>query len=86
MNNISEYFIFFFESVALFMAIFFFMQYGILKKAEYFFYAVSLLLLSVYYLLAIPEFFFGISYDDKAAIADFNLFKRPVQFLISFFY
>ncbi len=86
MNNISEYFIFFFESVAFFMAIFFFIQYRILKKAEYFFYAVYLLLLSVYYLLAIPEFFFGISQDDQAAIADFNLFKRTVQFLISFFY
>jgi signal transduction histidine kinase len=86
MNNLSEYFIFFFESVAFFMTVFFFIQFSILKKKEYLFYAVYLLLLTVYYLLAIPEFFFGISYNDKISIAEFDLFKRPVQFLISVFY
>lgn len=86
MNSISEYFIFFFESVAFFMAIFFFIQFSILQKPEYLFYAVYLLLLSIYYLLAIPEFFFGISASDKETVAAFNLYKRPVQFVISVFY
>ncbi|MBC7867317.1 MAG: hypothetical protein H7X88_07270, partial [Gloeobacteraceae cyanobacterium ES-bin-316] len=86
MNLLSEYFIFFFESVAIFMALFFFIQYSILRKKEYLFYAMYLLLLSVYYLLAIPEFFFDIPYGNRAAIAKFDLFKRPVQFLISLSY
>ena len=86
MNIASEYFIFFFESVAFFMAIFFFIQYSILQKPEYLFYAVYLLLLSVYYLLAIPEFFFGVALNDTEMFASFNLYKRPVQFLISIFY
>ena len=86
MNKFSEIFIFFHESVALFMAIFFFIQFSILHKKEYLFYALYLLLLTVYYLLAIPEFFFGISPDDKKAIWGYNLFKRPVQFLISVCY
>lgn len=86
MNRLSEYFIFFFESVALFMAIFFFIQYSILRKKEYLYYGLYLLLITVYYLLAIPEFFFDIALDDKEAIARFDLFKRPVQFFISVFY
>lgn len=86
MNSASEYFIFFFESVAFFMAIFFFIQFSILKKREYLFYGVYLFLLSIYYLLAIPEFFFGISLTDKETMASFDLYKRPVQFVISIFY
>jgi signal transduction histidine kinase len=86
MNQLSEYFIFFFESVAFFMAIFFFIQFSILKKLEYLWYAIYLLLLSVYYPLAIPELFFGVSLDDKKVIAGYDLFKRPVQFLVSVFY
>ncbi len=68
------------------MAIFFFIQYSILHKKEYLFYAVYLLLLTVYYLVAIPEFFFDIAPTEKEVIARFDLFKRPVQFLISVFY
>ena len=86
MALLSEYFIFFFESVVLFMAIFFFIQYSILRKREYLSYAMYLLLMSVYYLVAIPEFFFNIAPADTEAIERFNLFKRPVQFLISVFY
>lgn len=86
MNKFSEIFIFFHESVALFMAIFFFIQFSILHKKEYLFYALYLMLLTVYYLLAIPEFFFGVSPDDKKAIWGYDLFKRPVQFLISVCY
>ena len=86
MNQISEYFIYFFESVAFFMALFFFIQFSILRRLEYLCYALYLLLLTVYYLLAIPELFFGIDYNDKTSIAGYDLFKRPVQFLISVFY
>ncbi len=68
------------------MAIFFFIQYSILRKKEYLFYAIYLLLLTVYYLVAIPEFFFNVALTDKEAITKFDLFKRPVQFLVSVFY
>lgn len=68
------------------MAIFFFIQYSILRKKEYLCYAVYLLLLTVYYLVAIPEFFFNIELANTAVITKFDLFKRPVQFLISVFY
>jgi signal transduction histidine kinase len=86
MISTSEYFIIFFESVAFFMALFFFIQYSILKKPEYLFYALYLLLLFIYYLLAIPELFFGITFTDEENLATFNLYKRPVQFVISIFY
>jgi signal transduction histidine kinase len=68
------------------MSIFFFIQFSILKRKEYLFYALYLFLLSIYYLLAIPEFFFSIRLDDKKSIEAFNLFKRPVQFFISVSY
>ncbi|RYF90375.1 MAG: hypothetical protein EOO03_03810, partial [Chitinophagaceae bacterium] len=60
--------------------------YNILQKKEYLFYASYLMLLCIYYLLAIPELFFNINLSDKQAIAKFDLFKRPVQFLISVAY
>ena len=68
------------------MAIFFFIQYSILRKKEYLFYAVYLLLLTVYYFVAIPEYFFSTDPAKEDVIARFDLFKRPVQFLISVFY
>lgn len=86
MINLDELFVFFFESVALFMSGFFLMQFIILKKKEYLFYSIYLLLLTVYYLLAIPEFFFGVDPVNKVLVAKYDLFKRPVQFMISVFY
>ena len=86
MNGLSEYFIFFFESVALFMSVFFFVQYRILKKKEYLWYALYLLFLVIYYLLAIPEFFFHIRPGEQHLLEEYNLFKRPVQFIISVWY
>lgn len=68
------------------MAIFFFIQYRILKKIEYLWYTLYLLFLVVYYLLAIPEFFFHVAAGDAQSIAGYNLFKRPVQFIISVWY
>jgi signal transduction histidine kinase len=86
MMHLDEFFIFFFESVALFMAGFFLMQFIILKRKEYLFYSIYLLLLTIYYLLAIPEFFFGVNLQNKQLVTQYDLFKRPVQFLISVFY
>lgn len=86
MTEMSKNFIFFFESVALFMAVFFFIQYRILKRLEYLWYTLYLLFLTFYYLVAIPEFFFHISSTQTDTIKGFDLFKRPVQFLISVFY
>ena len=86
MTEMSKNFIFFFESVAFFMAVFFFIQYCILKRLEYLWYTLYLLFLTFYYLVAIPEFFFHISSTQTDTIKDFNLFKRPVQFVVSVFY
>ena len=77
--------IYFFESVGLFMGLYFLLQFIVLKKKEYLHYSIYLLLLVVYYLCAIPELFF------KSPVASdgtnyCELFKRPVQFMISVFY
>lgn len=81
----SSIFIYFFESVTVFMGLYFFIQFSILKKKEYLFYSCYLLLLGIYYLCAIPELF-NPWRQHTFSINIFELFKRPVQFSISFFY
>lgn len=81
----SSIFIYFFESVTVFMGLYFLIQYSILRKKEYLNYALYLLLLGVYYICAIPELF-DPQPKHKSSVNFFELFKRPVQFLISFFY
>jgi signal transduction histidine kinase len=68
------------------MCLFFFIQYLIIMRKEHLFYSVYLLALSVYYVLAMPDFFFHVADSDAAAIHSFNLFKRPIQFMSSVFY
>lgn len=82
----NYYFIYFSQSVVLFMSMFFFLQYNILKKKEQLYYGFYLLLLFVYYLLAIPEFFFDVSRKEQDLVHQYDIFKRPVQFLISVSY
>lgn len=67
------------------MGLYFFIQYSILKKKEYLNYSIYLLLLGIYYVCAIPELFNPMPHH-KFSINVFELFKRPVQFSISFFY
>ena len=86
MVNYTQYFVLFFESIAVFMCLFFLIQYIIIKKREYFCYALYLFCLSLYYIVALPDSFFGISLSDTALIAKFDLYKRPLQFLSSVFY
>lgn len=86
MNKLSEYFLIFFESVAIFMSIFFFLQYIIVKRKEQLYYSIYLFLISMYYLLAMPEFFFNITSASHTELVYFDMFKRPVQFFISVFY
>lgn len=86
MINYTQYFVFFFESVAIFMTVFFFLQYSIIKRKEHLNYAIYLLCLSVYYVLAVPEVLFHIDVNNAKEVAAFNLLKRPVQFLSSVFY
>lgn len=81
----SSIFIYFFESVTVFMGLYFFIQFSILKKKEYLFYSIYLLLLGVYYVCAIPELF-NPRPDIKSSFNTLEMFKRPVQFSISFFY
>lgn len=81
----NYYFIYFSQSVVLFMSLFFFLQYSILKKKEQFYYGLYLLLLFIYYLLAI-EFFFSVSRQNRGLAHEYDMFKRPVQFLISVAY
>ena len=86
MINYTVYFVFFFESVAIFMTVFFFVQYSIIKRKEHLNYAIYLLCLTLYYITAVPEVLFHIDVNDAKQVAAFNLFKRPVQFLSSVFY
>ena len=86
MLNYTTYFVLFFESVAIFMSVFFFVQYSIIRRKEHLNYAIYLLCLSVYYIFAVPEVLFGIDINDAKLVAGFNLLKRPVQFLSSVFY
>ncbi|RYD80556.1 MAG: hypothetical protein EOP53_07885 [Sphingobacteriales bacterium] len=81
----SSIFIYFFESITVFMGLYFLLQFSILKKKEYLNYAMYLLLLGVYYVCAIPELF-NPDPEQKTTVNFFELFKRPVQFSISFFY
>ncbi len=84
--NFNQFFVYFFESVSIFMSVFFFIQFFIIRRKEHLFYAIYLMALSVYYLLAVPDFFFGVAASDSETIRSFDLFKRPVQFLSSVFY
>jgi signal transduction histidine kinase len=68
------------------MGVFFLLQYVIIKRREYLCYAIYLFCLSAYYLVAIPDFFFGISMLDANMVAKYDLFKRPLQFFSSVFY
>ncbi|MEP6710935.1 MAG: 7TM diverse intracellular signaling domain-containing protein [Ferruginibacter sp.] len=86
MMDFNKYLIFFFESISLFMGMFFLMQYFILQKKEHLFYSLYLFAISAYYPLAIPDLFFGASLEDTKAIARFDLFKRPIQFSVSLCY
>lgn len=81
----SSIFIYFFESVTVFMGLYFMIQYSILRKKEYLNYALYLLLLGLYYICAIPELFNPVP-EEHSSKAILELFKRPVQFSISFFY
>ncbi|MEO8768686.1 MAG: 7TM diverse intracellular signaling domain-containing protein [Ferruginibacter sp.] len=86
MLHIKIYFALFFESISIFMSLFFFIQYNIIKRREHLYYALYLLSLSVYYVLAIPDLFFPLNAENANAITALNIFKRPVQFLSSVFY
>lgn len=86
MTDFNRYLIYFFESTAIFMGMFFLIQYIILKKTEHLFYSAYLIALAFYYPLAIPDLFFGASLTDTNQIAKYDLFKRPIQFSISFCY
>jgi signal transduction histidine kinase len=86
MTDFNRYLIYFFESTAVFMGMFFLLQYIILRKREHLFYSIYLIALATYYPLAIPDLFFGVSLTDAKAIAHYDLFKRPIQFSISLCY
>ncbi|HRD58154.1 MAG TPA: 7TM diverse intracellular signaling domain-containing protein [Ferruginibacter sp.] len=76
--------ILFFESVGIFMCLYFLLQFIILRKSEYLYYSIYLLLLVLYYMCATPEVF---SFNNNPSIvATLEILKRPIQFLISVFY
>ena len=86
MVDLNKYSVLFFESISLFMALFFLLQYFILQKKEHLFYSLYLFAVTLYYPLAMPDIFFGGSLDDEKFITRFDLFKRPIQFLVSLCY
>ena len=86
MLEFNKYFILFFEGINIFMMLYFFIQYIILQKKEFLFYGLYLLVLALYYLIALPDFFFTIEANRTETIFRFDLFKRPLQFMSSVFY
>ena len=84
--DLNRYLVLFFESITLFMGVFFLLQHFILKKREHLFYSLYLFALTIYYPLAMPDIFFGVSLDNDNAVARFDLFKRPIQYLVSLCY
>ncbi|MFZ1527936.1 MAG: 7TM diverse intracellular signaling domain-containing protein [Ferruginibacter sp.] len=86
MVEFNKYFLYFFEGACVFMTLFFFVQFIVLKKSEYFFYGLYLLVLSLYYLTALPDFFFKVAQNDPAEVYRYDMLKRPLQFMSSIFY
>ena len=86
MLHFKIYLALFFESISIFMSLFFFIQYSIIKRREHLYYACYLLAISFYYLLAIPDLFVSMNAENSKMIGVMVLFKRPVQFLSSVFY
>ncbi|HNP53279.1 MAG TPA: 7TM diverse intracellular signaling domain-containing protein [Ferruginibacter sp.] len=76
-------FVYFFESIGIFMSAFFFLQFYILRRKEYLYYAAYLLLLAIYSFVALPEYYFTLNPNDPEAVYAYDLFKRPVQYLSS---
>lgn len=76
----------FFEGISVFMMLYFLIQFLILQKKEYLFYSIYLLCLSLYYLTALPDFFFAITPNDAHAYYWYDMLKRPLQFCSSIFY
>jgi signal transduction histidine kinase len=77
--------VYFFESITAFMSVFFFLQFVIIRRKDHLFYALFLLALSVYFVVALPWFFFEEA-KQEAVAHSFDIFKRPVQYLSSVFY
>lgn len=86
MFKFQIYLALFFESIAVFMCVFFFIQYSIIKRKEHLFYACYLLAVSIYYVLAIPELFLPIEPGELDFKNNLDMFKRPLQFLSSICY
>lgn len=86
MLNFKIYLALFFESIAIFMSVFFLIQHSILKKREHLYYSLYLFALSCYYFLAIPNLFLSVNAENSELIERLDFFKRPVQFLSSVFY
>ena len=86
MDKFNVYFTIFCESILFYMFLYFLIQYTILKKIEYLYYSVYLFLLATYNLIALPDLFWNIDYNDIKLVARFDLFKRPIQHLSSIFY
>ncbi len=84
--NFNLFVVYFFESVSIFMCLYFFILYFIIRRKDHLFYALFLLSLAIYYLLALPDYFFGVQAGEQERVNNFNLFKRPLQFLCSVFY
>lgn len=76
-------FVWCFEAVVLFMAVFFLVTYIVLRKKDYLLYVLYLLSFLFYYPLSLPEYFFPSYTDNQAVMWWINLFKKPLQAMVS---
>jgi len=82
----DEIFTFFFQSIGMFMSLFFFIQYFINRKKDHLFYALYLATLTLYCFVAMPEYFFDVVAGDPVSERPYDIYKRPVQYISSIFY
>lgn len=66
--NFNLFVVYFFESVSIFMCLYFFILYFIIRRKDHLFYALFLLSLAIYYLLALPDYFFGVQADEQERV------------------
>lgn len=86
MYNSSHFTAIMFEGILVFMSLYFLIQHRILRKKEHLIYSIYLLMVALYNLVALPEVYFGVNTLDSRAMANYELFKRPVQFAASAWY
>src|SRR3954451_13386926 len=85
MRSFEEIFNWILIAIMMYQAVFFFVQYAVLRKPELFYYCMCLLCLSVYYFAYILAVILKLNFVGTINII-FTISKFPSQFITHFFY